>query len=352
MPATILLPPTAPAIGTATAGVTSASVAFTPDPNNGGSPVTLYTVTSSPSGIQGTGAASPITVNGLTAGTPYTFRVTATNVLGTSLPSGVSNSATPSSSGGGGTIFFQEDYNTYPSGNVSLTSPYTSRGYVDITASVPASIQNLTRAGMPAGLLADPNFPASKTRCNLFTLGGLEDQSLLNWSGFPNSSTRIVSYSWWEYRNNGNFGNEKLCRVGNYVGGGILNNRGIDAVISIQTDQTYQAFANSANMHDYPQSGMGSMGSWPPGLNHFEVVYSIPSDTSATGTIFWYVNNVQTGSYTNVQFFDTSGQAAFGFQLWDMGGWASGAGTFPILRYFCAARIASTRQGQWAMSAV
>lgn len=254
--------------------------------------------------------------------------------------------------GGGGTIFFQEDYNTYPSGNVSLTSAYTSRGYVDLTGSVASSIQNLARASMPSSLLSNANFPSGKTRCCLFTMGGLEDQSLLNWSGFPDSNQRTVSFSWWEYRDNGNFGNEKFIRAGNYVGGIILNNRGIDAIISLQTDVTYQAFANSVNMHDYPQSGMGSMGSWPPGLNHYEVIYSIPSDTSATGTIFWYVNGTLTGSYINVQFFDTSGQASFGFQLWDMGGWASGAGTFPILRYFCAARIASTRQGQWAMSAI
>ena len=91
-------PPTAPAaptIGTATAAsATSASVAFTPN-STGGSPITGYTVTSSPGGITATGSSSPITVTGLTTGVAYTFTVTATNAIGTSSPSAASNSVTP-----------------------------------------------------------------------------------------------------------------------------------------------------------------------------------------------------------------------------------------------------------------
>jgi hypothetical protein len=87
--------PSAPTIGTATAASsTSATVSFTAG-YNGGSPITGYTVTSSPGGITATGTSSPITVTGLTTGTPYTFTVTATNAIGTSSPSAASNSATP-----------------------------------------------------------------------------------------------------------------------------------------------------------------------------------------------------------------------------------------------------------------
>ncbi len=87
--------PDAPTIGTATAGDASASVTFTAPANVGGGAITGYTVTSSPSGITGTGSASPITVSGLSNGTAYTFTVIATNAFGNSVPSAASNSATP-----------------------------------------------------------------------------------------------------------------------------------------------------------------------------------------------------------------------------------------------------------------
>jgi hypothetical protein len=89
-------PPGAPTIGTATAGDASASVTFTA-PANPGIPASslTYTVTSSPGGLTGTGASSPITVTGLTNGTSYTFTVTATNTSGTGAASAASNSVTP-----------------------------------------------------------------------------------------------------------------------------------------------------------------------------------------------------------------------------------------------------------------
>jgi hypothetical protein len=91
--------PGAPTIGTATnTGAGGAvSVAFTA-PTFAGLPATItsYTVTSSPGGVTGTGASSPITVSGLTNGTAYTFTVTATNASGTGPASAASNSVTPS----------------------------------------------------------------------------------------------------------------------------------------------------------------------------------------------------------------------------------------------------------------
>lgn len=87
--------PNAPTIGTATAGVASASVTFTAPADVGGGAITGYSVVSTPGGFIGTGASSPITVSGLTAGTAYTFKVWATNAYGPSPLSAASNSATP-----------------------------------------------------------------------------------------------------------------------------------------------------------------------------------------------------------------------------------------------------------------
>ena len=90
--------PDAPTIGTATAGDKEAFVPFTQPASDGGSTITSYTATSSPSGITGTltqAGSGTITVTGLSNGTAYTFTVTATNANGTGAPSAASNSVTP-----------------------------------------------------------------------------------------------------------------------------------------------------------------------------------------------------------------------------------------------------------------
>lgn len=108
-------PPNAPTIGTATAGNASATVAFTPAAT--GDPATSFTATSTPGSITGTGAASPITVSGLTNGTAYTFTVHGTNTAGNSAESASSNSVTPT--GGGPTTFAADTFDRADS-NTSL----------------------------------------------------------------------------------------------------------------------------------------------------------------------------------------------------------------------------------------
>jgi len=85
----------APTIGTATAGDTQVSVAFTAPTCVGGGAISSYTAFANCGVYRTTGASSPLVVTGLTNGTAYTFKVIATNVYGPSYPSGASNSVTP-----------------------------------------------------------------------------------------------------------------------------------------------------------------------------------------------------------------------------------------------------------------
>jgi large repetitive protein len=87
--------PNAPTIGTPTAGNTQVSVAFTPPANVGGSAISAYYAVSNPDRITASGASSPVTVTGLTNGTPYTFQVWALNTYGPGPFSAASGSVTP-----------------------------------------------------------------------------------------------------------------------------------------------------------------------------------------------------------------------------------------------------------------
>jgi hypothetical protein len=88
--------PGTPTIGTASAGNTTASVAFTVPSYTGKGGAVTYRVLSTPGSITATGSSSPITVTGLTNGVSYTFQVRAETTYGVNSPySAASNSVTP-----------------------------------------------------------------------------------------------------------------------------------------------------------------------------------------------------------------------------------------------------------------
>jgi hypothetical protein len=100
--------PGAPTIGTAAAtGATTANVPYTAPGSNGGATITGYVATSTPGGFTGalaTAASGTIGVTGLSPSTAYRFSVTATNVVGQSAASALSNEITTSAAGTGGTV--------------------------------------------------------------------------------------------------------------------------------------------------------------------------------------------------------------------------------------------------------
>lgn len=96
-PATVTGPPDPPVNVSATAAQKSAIVNWDAPANEGGTAVTLYTVTAAPGGVTATtdGSGRTVTVGNLSNGTTYTFTVTATNAVGTSAPSQPSNAVRP-----------------------------------------------------------------------------------------------------------------------------------------------------------------------------------------------------------------------------------------------------------------
>ena len=139
-------PPGAPTITGAIPGNGSASVSFLPPASDGGSPITSYTVTSSPGGVSASGAGSPIVVNGLTDGVAYTFSLTATNSLGTGSSSASSASVIPAG----------------PPGAPTITGVTLGAGSASVAFSPPASDGGSPISGYVVTPSASIGLPATK----------------------------------------------------------------------------------------------------------------------------------------------------------------------------------------------
>lgn len=132
-PAGATVPIAAPSGLTATPGNTSSSITFTgiSAGNNGGSAVTAYRATAYISGVSqgitGSSATSPVTVNGLTNGSTYTFTIAAQNILGFGPESVQSNSSTPFSAG------------TVPGAPTSAAASSAGSGQVSVSWTIPVS---------------------------------------------------------------------------------------------------------------------------------------------------------------------------------------------------------------------
>lgn len=170
--------PVAPTIGLATPGNGQASIAFTAN-GTGGSPITGYTALSSPGGFTGSGAASPLTVSGLTNGTAYTFTVKATNAIGNSLASAASNSVTPIAS-----------YLMYSNGVMDITNWPNAQN-----VSFGCTVQNYSYATNPKPghtLSLQLTFSSPSGASNFG--GGWQRSS--NWGNIPPAGFDASPYTW------------------------------------------------------------------------------------------------------------------------------------------------------------
>lgn len=175
--------PNAPTSVTATVDNAQSIVSFTAPTDTGGSSIISYTVTSSPGNITATGSASPITITGLTNGTAYTFTVTATNAIGSSVPSSASNSVTPSAGpvigtpmGGG---FYAGKINSSGTQYYLILSPKATGenssvkwGPAGVSTGITSVINGPTNS---AALAALGTTYQAATFCENLTIGGYSD---------------------------------------------------------------------------------------------------------------------------------------------------------------------------------
>jgi hypothetical protein len=133
--------PSAPTVTGVKAGNTQATVSFTPPASNGGSAIIRYTVTSYPGNITVSGAASPITVIGLSNGTSYSFTVTASNAAGSGSPSAASSAVTPRGELPGAPMLASASAGN-AGATVSFSAPLSSGG---------SAITGYTVSSIPAG---------------------------------------------------------------------------------------------------------------------------------------------------------------------------------------------------------
>ena len=180
--------PSAPVIGSATAGNTVASIAFSPPASNGGSAITGFTAICNPGNISAPGGASPISVTGLTNGTVYRCSVTASNAVGTGAASATVN-VVPATVPGAPTINA-----TIPGdgrGSVSFSAPASNGGAAIISFTATCGGISVTGSASPITVTALANNVS--TPCNVIATNAIGSGSAsLTLTVTPDASAQLT----------------------------------------------------------------------------------------------------------------------------------------------------------------
>ena len=147
----------------------AASISFTA-PNDNGSPITTYIMTNTATGETFTASSSPVSVSGLTNGTPTTFTVVAVNAVGTSAPATVTvtSRTTPDA----------PTITGITTGNGTATISVTEQGSLG-----GAAITSYTVTSSPGG--ASCSFSPPSTSCSI---SGLTNGQAYSFSAVANNA--------------------------------------------------------------------------------------------------------------------------------------------------------------------
>ena len=172
--------PDAPTGVAASGGDTQATVSFSAPANPGGSAISAYFAVSNPDRITVSGATSPITVTGLTNGTPYTFQVWALNSYGPGAFSAASGSVTPALprglfAGGETNTGFSSSTSKIEYISISSTGSSTNFGNLRSNTSYLSSCASSTRGIFTGGVqnMANLDYVTIATTGNSLAFGSL-----------------------------------------------------------------------------------------------------------------------------------------------------------------------------------
>lgn len=165
----------------ASTGSGQSIITFTPSTFNG-AVVLSYTAISIPGGLTGIGASSPITVNGLSNGTSYQFRVIATNTNGSSYASALSNTIQPNPPSVPSTVVITDAVYGNSSATISFTYPLNFGGstcaYTAISTPGDISATSLTSPLVVNGLTNGVSYTFTITAANATGVGSISNTSV------------------------------------------------------------------------------------------------------------------------------------------------------------------------------